>query len=84
MDDAIDRTAELVPATLDNELRLVREAIALVASGRSPRTVVAGLRLSDALLEPAAGIARDARVALTPIRRPDDSGVDIAIEALPG
>jgi diphthamide synthase (EF-2-diphthine--ammonia ligase) len=80
MTERIDGTAHAVPATLDHELRLIKEAIALVASGVAPRTIVAGLLLSEALLEPATRLARDAGVALTPLWHSDDSGVDIAIE----
>jgi hypothetical protein len=72
-----------VPEVLDRELQLIREGIALVASGRAPRTIVAGLRLSEALLDPASRLATQAHVALTPLWRTDDSGLDIAIERLP-
>ncbi len=80
MDQPIDRTTEAVPATLEKEMRLIREAIALVASGGAPRTVVAGLQLSDALLAPARLMATEAGVTLVPLWRTDDSGLDFAIE----
>ena len=79
MDQRGDRTADRVPATVDNELQLIREAIALVASGRAPRTIVAGLLLSEALRDRAGRMARDAGVTLTPLWRADDSGVDFEI-----
>jgi hypothetical protein len=82
MDQRADQTVEIVPATLDREMALIREAIALVASGRAPRTVVAGLLLSEALIEPATRIARDAGVALVPLWHTDDSGLDFAIEPI--
>jgi diphthamide synthase (EF-2-diphthine--ammonia ligase) len=80
MDQRGDQTAERVPATVDKELQLIREGIALVASGRAPRTIVAGLLLSEALLDPAGRMAREAGVTLTPLWHTDDSGVDFAIE----
>jgi len=33
MNEAEDRTADVVPATLEHEMSLIREAIALVATG---------------------------------------------------
>jgi hypothetical protein len=80
MDQPSDRATEVVPATLEKEMRLIREAIALVASGRAPRTVVAGLQLSEALLAPAGQMAAEAGVVLVPLWHADDSGADIAIE----
>ena len=75
-----DRTRDPIPATVDKELRLIREGIALVASGRAPRTIVAGLLLSEALIDPAGRMAKEAGVTLTPLWHTDDSGVDFAIE----
>ena len=80
MEQRGDRTGAAVPATVDKELQLIREGIALVASGRAPRTIVAGLLLSEALLDPAGRMAEDAGVTLTPLWHTDDSGVDFAIE----
>jgi hypothetical protein len=83
MDQRGDRTADTVPATVDKELQLIREGIALVASGAAPRTIVAGLLLSEPLLDPARRMARDAGVVLTPLWHTDDSGLDFAIEPGP-
>jgi hypothetical protein len=80
MEGGTDRTAKVVPATLEQEMRLINEAIALVASGRTHRTVVAGLQLGDALLEPARRIADEAGVQLVPLWYADEHGLDIAIE----
>jgi hypothetical protein len=82
MEQRGDRTADRVPATVDKELQLIREGIALVASGRAPRTIVAGLQLSEALLDPAGRMAREAGVTLTPLWHTDDSGLDFAIERI--
>ena len=44
MDIACRSDVRGCPATLDRELSLIREAIAMVASGQSPRVIVASLR----------------------------------------
>jgi hypothetical protein len=80
MEGDIDRMAKVVPVTLEHEMQLITEAIALVASGRTHRTVVAGLQLGDALLEPARRIAAEAGVQLIPLWYADEHGLDIAIE----
>jgi hypothetical protein len=71
-----------VERTLDQELGLVRDAITLVARGASRRVVVANLRFGDQLLARARQLAREARVRVVPLWMPDDSGADIAVEAL--
>ncbi|HEY7702102.1 MAG TPA: hypothetical protein VIB02_07275 [Candidatus Limnocylindrales bacterium] len=82
MDQRGDRTGDRVPATVDNELQLIREGIALVASGRAPRTIVAGLLLSNAILDSAVQMAHEAGVRLTPLWHTDDSGLDFSIEPI--
>jgi diphthamide synthase (EF-2-diphthine--ammonia ligase) len=83
MDRASDRTADAVPATVEHELRLINEAIAMVASGAAPRTVVAGLQLGDQLLETAQRMADQAGVRLTPLWHADEHGLDIEIDRGP-
>jgi hypothetical protein len=83
MDRARDRTADVVPATLEQEMRLINEAIAMVASGAAPRTVVAGLQLGDQLLESARRMAAEAGVRLTPLWHADEHGLDIEIDREP-
>ena len=80
MERGTDRTADVVPATLEHEMRLINEAIALVASGRTRRTVVAGLQLGDQLLPSAQRVADEAGVRLVPLWHADEHGVDIAVE----
>jgi hypothetical protein len=63
-------------------MRLVREAIAVVAFGVSPRVIVASLRLGDQLLDPARRLASEAGVRLVPLWHSDEAGVDIAIERI--
>jgi hypothetical protein len=80
MERPTDRTADVVPATLEHEMRLINEAIALVASGTTPRTVVAGLQLGDQLLASARRMADTAGVRLVPLWTADEHGLDIAVE----
>lgn len=82
MDQYTDQPATSVGRTLDQELSLVREAIALVASGGSRRVVVGGLRFGEALLVPAQTLATEAGVRLVPLWMPDDAGADIAVERI--
>jgi hypothetical protein len=67
---------------LDIEIREVRAAIALVASGSSPRVRLTGLRFGDELLE---GLRDDADrdgVRLVAEPWPDDAGCNLSVEAL--
>ena len=82
----MDRPKEEFPArvgqTLERELRLVREAIAMVAGGGSTRVTVAGLHFGEALLTTARSLATEAGVRLVPLWMPDDAGADIAVERI--
>jgi hypothetical protein len=75
-----DDLEEAVGETLERELRIVQEAIALVESGQTPRVVLASLALSDQLLEPAMALADGHDVHVTPIWHADENGLDLAIE----
>jgi hypothetical protein len=77
-----DRSADAVQAAIEHEMRQIREAIAMVASGGARRTIVVGLQLGDALLEQARQDATEAGVRLVPLWRADEAGVDIAIERI--
>jgi hypothetical protein len=66
-------------AARDRESRLVREAIAMVAAGASPRVVVAGIRFGETLLDDARRIALEAGVRVNPIWRTDEKGADIVV-----
>ena len=61
---------------------LVREAIAMVAAGASPRVVVGGLHFGEALLTQAQSAAAEAGVRIVPLWMPDDAGADIAVERI--
>jgi hypothetical protein len=82
MDRAPDESTARVGRTLEYEMTLVREAIAMVAGGGSPRVTVAGLRFGESLLATARGLATEAGVRLVPLWMPDDFGADIAVERI--
>jgi hypothetical protein len=73
-------SADAIRLEVDRELRLVTDAISMVAGGASPRVTVAGLSLSDQVLEPARRLARQAGVRIVPQWSADESGVDITVE----
>jgi hypothetical protein len=74
-DDAVRRK-------LDRELRLVHEAIMLVAAGAATSVLVTGLRLGDAVLEPARRLAQEAGVLVVPLWTIDEQHLDIRVEAI--
>ena len=80
--DTSPRHTSTAGRTLDQELQLVYEAIAMVASGGAPRVIVGGLTFGEALLEPARALADDAGVRVVPLWMPDDAGADIAVERI--
>jgi hypothetical protein len=82
MDHTADESTTPVGPTLEREMNLVRQAIAMVASGASRRVVVGGLQFGEELLVPARGLATEAGVRLVPLWMPDDAGADIAIERI--
>jgi hypothetical protein len=66
----------------DREMRLVREAIEMVASGGSRRVILAGIRFGDSLLDPARRMALEAGVRVLPVAHDGDGGVDISVERI--
>ena len=76
---ATRRSARSSKAVMDRETRLVREAIAMVAAGASPRVVVAGIRYGENILDDARRMALAAGVRVNPIWRADHSGADIVV-----
>jgi len=74
--------AKPVPDGLEREQRLVREAIAMVASGAAPRVTVASLRYSRALIDPSSRLALEAGVRVRTIWRKDGRGADLAVEPI--
>ena len=70
-------------ATLERELTLVREAIAMVTLGAASRVVLSGLRFGEALVDPARRLAEQEGVRIVPLWAADDAGADIAVEREP-
>jgi len=66
--------------TLENELRLVRSAVALVASGASDRVALAGLSFGEELVPEAQRLAQLAGVRASPIWTTGESGADLVVE----
>jgi hypothetical protein len=66
----------------ERETRLVREAIAMVAMGGSPRVIVAGIRHGEELLDVVRREALAAGVRVMAIRPAEDSRTDLAVEAI--
>jgi hypothetical protein len=77
--------AEIRPSrtarVLQRESRLVREAIALVASGGARRVVIAGLRFGDDVVDPARTAAGESGLRIRALGRTSGSGIDLSIEA---
>jgi hypothetical protein len=82
MESPADAPREIAARAVELELRLIQDAIALVASGQSRRVVVAGLRLGDAILGQAEALGREAGVRIVPLWSTDEAGTDIAVEAI--
>ena len=61
---------------------MVREAIAMVASGASPRVVVAGIRYGDEILVAARRLALDSGVRVNRLHQQEGTGADLAVEPI--
>jgi hypothetical protein len=59
---------------------LAREAIAMVASGASPRVVVAGIRFGELILADARRLGTEAGVRVRPMARASGVGSDLLVE----
>jgi hypothetical protein len=64
------------------ELRMVREAIAMVAMGITPRVVLAGIRHGDDILVAARRLALEAGVRVNRLGQLEDKGADLAVEPI--
>ena len=82
MESSTGRPESSVGRTLEQEMALIREAIAMVAGGASPRVVVGGLHFGEALLTLARPEAAEAGVRIVPLWMPDDAGADISVERI--
>lgn len=65
---------------LDGELRLVREAILMVASKGASWVVVAGLTLGPHILDSTRRLADDSGVRIVPLWTGDEDRLDIRVE----
>jgi hypothetical protein len=68
-----------IQRALDREAELVVSAVNLVANGVAPSTIVAGLKLGEAVLAIVQPIADERGVVLEPLWGPDESGFDIRV-----
>jgi hypothetical protein len=82
MGDVEDHVTRVDPPIPEAEVRLVREAIAMVASGGARRVVLAGISFGEPLLDLARRLALEAGVRLVPLWRADGAGAEIAIERI--
>lgn len=71
-----------VARAIDGDLRLINEAILLVALGAAPRVIVAGLNLGDTVLDTARRLALEAGVRLVPLWTTDEQHLDVRVEAI--
>lgn len=78
MDDTETATTE-VQRTIDREADLLAGAIYLVASGATPSTTVAGLRLGEAAMTVVAPLAADRGLVLEPLWGGDEGGFDVRV-----
>jgi hypothetical protein len=72
--------ASLTSSILEHELRLVSEAIDVVASGQFPSVTVAGLRFGTELLPRAQAVASGRGLRVRPLFHADEHGTDIVVE----
>lgn len=76
--ESFDR-ARLI-ARLDLELRLVADAVEVVAQGRSARVTIGGIRFGDVLLVEAQRMAAAAGLVALALYSVDESWADLVIE----
>ena len=67
---------------LDTELRLVQQAILVVASHVAPRVIVGGLRFGAQIMGVARDLAEASGVELVPLWTAEDERIDIRVEML--
>ena len=83
MERGTDRTADVVPATLEHEMRLINEAIALVASGRRAGPSSPGCNWVTSCCRRRSGWPTRPASGSCPLWHADEHGVDIAVEQRP-
>lgn len=68
MESTSDATSEALGLELEGELRMLYEAILMVATGVSPRVTVVGLRFGERLAPACTDVAVEAGVRVLPVR----------------
>ena len=73
-------SARAIQRAEERELRLAREAIAMVASGATPRVVIAGIRYGEEILDAARRLALDSGVRVNPLRQSGTGRAALVVE----
>jgi hypothetical protein len=68
-----------VQQAIDREVELVTSAISLVASGGAPSIVVAGMHLTEPVIEILRPIASERGVVIEPLYGPDETINDVLV-----
>ena len=68
-----------VQRAIDREVELVTSAINLVASGGAPSTVVAGMHMTEVVIEILRPLAADRGVTIEPLYGPDETVNDVIV-----
>jgi hypothetical protein len=66
----------------EREMRLVREAIAMVASGASHHVVVAGISRGDQILDACRRLGLESGVRVNRLPQRDGKGADLTVEPI--
>jgi hypothetical protein len=74
--------ADLIPAGLDDQQRLVAEAILLVSRGGSPRVTITGLRDGEGIVVASRALAASSGVRLIAVPVADNGGTDVRVVPL--
>lgn len=61
---------------------MAREAIAMVASGVTPRVVIAGIRYGEQILDSARRVGLASGVRVNTLRRSDRDAADLVVEPI--
>ena len=68
-----------VQRAIDREVELVTSAINLVATGGAPSTVIAGMHMTEVVIEILRPIAAERGVILEPLYGPDETINDVIV-----
>jgi len=66
----------------ERELRMVREAIAMVASGMSRRVVLANISRGEQILDAARRLGLESGVRVNRLSQLEDAGADLSVEPI--